>query len=379
MQGVVRTAILTTLGADFERFAKGEPCVPDANESLRDELGDATTLGRLSLEGPFLARGGELLFPLPMDVVPNERAYDLLTPGPVVECDLGRVRLPHLAAAGQQTGADEGRPSDDLRVPRPHDGYVRHTAMQELLAGRTDGLRVPTKPREGRIQRRRYSEDEANATLWSLLPDDESAWALADREWRTGLARDNRTRQARTGMLYSIAPIRPREGVEVAVVVGGIASERHPAVSVVQRFGGEGKLAVIRTAPVPPWPPVPALRSEGLVTLFRMILTTPARLTTSGWLPPGFVQDDSGEFTVWRGQLEGIELAILSGCVDKPVRIGGWDLARRRPRELQPFTPAGAVYFCETRAPAAAVAALHGARIGQCTEYGFGHVLIGSW
>lgn len=51
-----------------------------------------------------------------------------------------------------------------------------------------------------------------------------------------------------------------------------------------------------------------------------------------------------------------------------------------RPKPLRSFIPAGSVFFCEAEADQEeAVRTLHNSKIGQETEYGFGHILIGKW
>ena len=74
---------------------------------------------------------------------------------------------------------------------------------------------------------------------------------------------------------------------------------------------------------------------------------------------------------------------VVSACLDRPQRIGGWDSLARRPLPLRSVLPPGSTLFCETPDPerfADAVTAGGGlARVGSRQEWGFGLVALGVW
>ena len=74
---------------------------------------------------------------------------------------------------------------------------------------------------------------------------------------------------------------------------------------------------------------------------------------------------------------------VVSACLDRPQRIGGWDSLARRPLPLQSMLPPGSTLFCEMadrgRFAAAATAGNGLARIGSRQEWGFGLVALGVW
>lgn len=262
LQGAVRTAVLAHLGADFKAFGKGWPCVDDGKggwRSLKKELGDASSsLGKLDLTGPFVLKGGELMFPAPLDLVKTGSKLGLLCVDPdrAVECDLGRVCLPRA-------------PDPDDRDVKTQEGkYLTYAAMEGYLAGTVAGVKGPA------------NHEDTGATLWPLLAHAARAAALADREPKIGLERNDETRVSEEGMLYSIAFIRPREEISLGICVAGLdgphVGER------LQALGGEGKLAGICVGLQPQWPTMPAMEVRDGTLRFKLVLTTPALWEAEG-------------------------------------------------------------------------------------------------
>ena len=83
------------------------------------------------------------------------------------------------------------------------------------------------------------------------------------------------------------------------------------------------------------------------------------------------------------GTVVGLDsVRVVSACLDRPQRVGGWNTRARSPLPLRSILPPGSVLFCELRDPerfAAAVAADGLARIGARREWGFGLAAIGVW
>lgn len=343
LQGAIRTAILEHSGVNIESFQQGK--LGDLNK----EIGDCNSLGNMSLTGGFLESQGKLVFPVPLDVVINDKhSFGLLKPlENGIESDLGGIQLPAISEAGYKPIGEK---------------FIRSSALENILAGNIETLK----------------KDH----LFSMIAETRSEQnALCDREYKIGLARNNKTRTAKEGMLFAIAPLRPRDGIRIAVQVDGVRKSTQPKSGFVQKLGGEGKLARVEISDKPlAFPESPKMnRSDGKVR-FKLVFTTPALMPLHGWLPANFKASTDRQILMrWCGALGECEVDIVSACIGKPVKIGGWNLALRRSEDLRAFIPAGSVYFCETTASPDRVKKLHGLKIGERTEYGYGHVLIGTW
>lgn len=338
LQGAIRTAVLYCTEADIDAFTHGKPCFPDGG-GLKAEIGDATELGKLDLTGPFLHDNGELLFPAPLDLMSNDQGqHALLKPAnEPTTCDLGNIRLPAVDGKGYKVSEN---------------CYVNYNDMAKLLNGETDGIE-----------------------LIPLFTDDPDGKALADKEPKIGLARNNKTRKYEEGMLFAIAPVRPRKNVSLHLRVQGIAPEHLPQNTFLQRLGGEGKLACISVSEKDIKMPPARIMPDNEKVRFKLVFTQPALMPVDGWLPESFAL--SVEKDRWIGQLR---FAILSACIGKPVKLGGWDLKTGSSKTHKAYIPAGSVYFCEAREKdRELILQLHNTKLGKNCEYGFGHVLVGRW
>lgn len=377
LQGAIRQAVVEGQGIDVGEFARacrdaaaGRSPGGGTLSRLMEAVGDTRSLGRLRLTGPFVVRVGEIqcefLYPAPLDLYRHGSAFGLLSPSPdPLICDLGTVRLPRTDVDG---------------IEILEGWWLSREAMSRVLAGDAGHLEELRK---------------AGGGVFPLFPSEEASAdaALAQVEHRIGLGRDPLRRTAKEGLLYSLAHVRLKDGVAVGVVVGGLPENLVAPADRMLRFGGEGRLVRLRVTDAPPWPdPPPVLNVVDGRVRFKLVLTTPALMQEDGgWLPGGFArgEDERDGSTVWRGDLQvmpvtggpvRVPVRVVSACVGRAVRLGGWDLARGEPRPLSSHVPAGSVYFCEAdAAQEAAVRLLHGAQIGLKTAYGFGHVLLGTW
>lgn len=111
-----------------------------------------------------------------------------------------------------------------------------------------------------------------------------------------------------------------------------------------------------------------------------LVLLTPGDFEGS-WLPPGFVEQQEENCSVFHGKIGGMPVRIVSATVGKAVHEGGWDLVNHRPRPVRRLVPAGSTYFCEIAGldPAEAAQKLNGLRLGADTEIGYGCTAIGYW
>ncbi|NPV74515.1 MAG: type III-B CRISPR module-associated protein Cmr3 [Pelotomaculum sp.] len=327
LQGAVRTALAAELGWN-----------PGRDDRWPAELGGPDDLGSIRLRGPYLLKDGRPLFAAPLNLlarkvreeagIQKKYTFAKLKPGPEVQCDLGRVRLP--VPDDSQQGA-----------ATPQNLFLTRSGLEAVLQGKLPG--------NGDIREKNQ--------LWNEEP-------------RTGLERDDTKRTAIDGRLYNCTHIRPERGVEVAVYVAGVPSGWNIRKSLIAGLGGEGRLAEVKveapcSADIMPAPALPQPAEDRKVR-FTVTLVT-----------PGYYNDP--RLAVRHGP-PGVPGCCVSACIGKAVRAGGWDLARQEPRPLTSLLPAGSVWFYEAEADDLnKVAALHGQCLGDQTAFGFGQVAIGKW
>ena len=300
-------------------------------------LGDGPDdLGAISLDGPFLLRGGQPLFRVPRHVLGLSEGTRwmpsaFLRPGAPVACDLGdEIRLPEVAGASPDDG--KLKPGDSC--------WLTQKGINAVLHGR-----LPS-----------HDDLVPESRLWSEEP-------------RIGLERDGTTRAALEGMLYSTRHVRLRRGVSLGARIRGLPHGWTPPFGRLLTLGGESRLAECRE-----WKPelafdVPLteIKDTGRVAVVAL---SPLDL------PRGV---DVGERPM--DALGGAR--VVSACLDRPQRIGGWNSIERRPLPLRSVLPPGSTLFCEiasTERFAEVVSAGDGlARVGSRQKSGFGLVALGVW
>ncbi len=295
-------------------------------------------LGLLSFAGPFLLRHGEALLAAPrhlMGVTAGGawRPQALLRPGPAVHCDLGaNVRLPEVPPH---------IPSQQRADLKPAEGWwLTPAGFESVLRGEIPGPEALVP----------------NAALWR-------------EERRIGIARDSATRTASEGMLYTSRHVRLAPGVGLGVRIDGLDSSWNAPSGALLPLGGESRMAECST-----WRqdlrvamPLQAIRATGRLLIVAL---TPLDLPTDQAL-------GRSPLTACGGA------RVISACLGRPQRIGGWDSLARRPLPLQSFLPAGSTLFCELSRPEAleALAASGGGlpRLGGRQRWGYGVVAFGTW
>ena len=302
---------------------------------ISDVLGDGPNLGELRFCGPFVLRNEEALFPAPRHLLGTSgregwEPGGFLRPGSPVVCDLGNdVRLPEAAATRQ----------DSARLEAGSGRWLTRDGMNAVLGGKCPGT----------------SEVVSSECLWATEP-------------RIGLARDGATRTALDSMLYSTRHVRPRRGVSLGMRIAGLPGDWTPPLDRLSPFGGESRLAECRE-----WKADIELHAplDRIVDAREVVLVALSPLDLDEELRPGKVFDDLGG------------ARVVSACLDRPQRIGGWDSRVRRPLPVRSVLPPGSALFCEIPDPRQFVDAVPAgdglARIGSRQEWGFGLVALGVW
>lgn len=319
--GAIRAYLAGKMGWRYGRW----------NEEIARVLGDGYNLGSLRFKGPYLGRETdkviEPLFPVPLHLLGKfeegkGHEYRLLSPGEEIKCDLGRVRLP--TAKG----------IEGFKTLTRH--YITAESLAKVLQGQdiTDDLEI-----------------FASKDLW-------------DKEYAVGLARDELSRTAKERYLYSSYKIRLNERV---CLLMGFESWKHDLSDrFALQMGGEGRIAIAEMVDIQKDPfTSPNLQLKDGRLRFTVTHITPAWL--EHWPKPG-------------DGLPGIPGKVVSACLERALRIGGWDSVKKEPVPLKPFIRTGSTWFCEADENSrAAVLGLHGSRIGEYSGFGFGEIAIGAW
>lgn len=328
LTGAVRAALARANGWDGK--LRGWP------QAVTAAFGDGpNNLGKLRFTAPFLIRRpdanqGEALWPLPLHLL-GKAEPGKWTPKTFLqpadessETDQSTLRLLEFPLPAEER--------DDLKPAGS--SWITLAGLNNILAGRLPPADTILKPRD----------------LWRT-------------ESRVGLKRDQATLTIGEGDLYSPAYVRLCNGVSLGIGFSGLPADMHSLPGLFP-LGGESRLAQCEAWPGVPLPSVPDAaafrpRANGMIQ-FILLLLTPGRLDAT--CPP----------------LEGVEL--VSACIGKPLFLGGWDSLKREPLPLEPFLPAGSVWFCQvpaTQLPE--ILARHGGWLGGHSAHSFGQIAIGRW
>ena len=73
----------------------------------------------------------------------------------------------------------------------------------------------------------------------------------------------------------------------------------------------------------------------------------------------------------------------MSACLERPLRIGGWNSLASRPLPLRSVLAPGSVLFCESSEPRRFLDAMMDGSglpsLGKRQAFGFGAVALGTW
>lgn len=365
LAGALRSRIGDLLGIDWHAFNRGDVTLTLADQPVSAEalLGRGEQTGQLRFSGPYLLWQGQRLYPAPALLLRSDNnALICLAPGEPVCCDLSQTDAQGQWAQVRLPALPEG-----ASVAKPLEGYwLTEPALQQLLTQgkitQSEGLISPEQ-------------------LFSLEP-------------RLGIARNNATRAVQEGLLYQTEHLRlqPEVAIHYAITLPtSLAGPLQQALTdnSILRLGGEGRMAAVSVTereqsglPQLAHDHSSTARQAGGVLL---TLLTPAYLPEcSAMVPlPGFqsVIDEQGQQS-WHGQINGVELHLISAAIGKVQRQGGWDLKKRAPKDLVSLTPAGSCWFFQVPTGhdlAETLSRLQQPLIGAQTTLGMGQLLAGLW
>lgn len=315
LAGALRTLIGDTWherhGGNWRNFSK--------DSELAKVIGFGDDLGPWRLEGPFITLKGKRLYPAPANLMSkqqgHERIYFLLELGKPVHCDLGKVHLPQFPA--KVPGLQELAGSAPVEG-----GWLTEAGMQAVLNGQ------PPQP-----------------------TDVITTSALFAQEPRLGIGRDNSRKSVQEGLLYQTRHLRLHADVGIALHLHNLQDPDLLPASAVIRLGGEGRQAALEVRPDTSSSPLVAKTLPAQSSRASLYALTPMPCTEGlpAGIPPGFQALETSEgVRIWRGELHGQRLHILSVTCPRVLREGGWDLASHSARPVQSLLAPGSVLYVET-------------------------------
>lgn len=312
------------------------------NAKLNSVLGNGPKdLGNLQFSGPFLLKDAMPFFPAPLHLVGQQKEQadtekswkpiSFLRPADKSTItDIGTRHLPRIAMENPPTG---------LKVAEHF--WISSEGYAEILNGNLPDAKHLFTP----------------DTLWRT-------------ERRVGLKRNPDTLNTEERALYSPSFIRLCKDVELGFGMTGLPEGW--AIGPRFPFGGESRLALCRekTPLAEVLPKCPALRPDNGFIHFTIIALTPVPAN------PAHKDANIAEHLA----IDDVE--PICACVGKPVFFGGWNSLKKEPLPLDPFYPAGSVWYCKIpETSLEKVRQIHGAWLGpkELAAHGFGQIVIGNW
>lgn len=336
LMGAIRTEIGNRYhadnGSDWKSFNK--------NSELAKIIGFGNDYADLKAQGTWLYRQSEqqLYFPCPLNLLKQgENDLGFFQLGEPCHCDLGdNVVLPKLDYDKEQKSIENV--------------YISQTAFQQLLSGNA--------PTEKEVEQKDILTEEP----------------------RLGIARDNQRRKTEDGKLYQTKHIRLKDDWQLYLGLDGVNDDAPTDTTL--RLGGEARMAALTTlatAPTLPQKPT-ANNAEYLVMYLLTPMPDNREQDNQPALPSGDFQRVEGDgLTTWKGQLNGINIDIISAITGKAERIGGWDMVKHQSLPVRSFIPAGSCWYIKTDNAQALIDGLHGQFLttGKDRALGYGQVVIG--
>jgi CRISPR-associated protein Cmr3 len=186
------------------------------------------------------------------------------------------------------------------------------------------------------------------------------------KEPKIGIGRSNETHLTEEGQLFRVAynrlENRQGERLNLLVEVNGFDDSIVPISQyAVLPLGGERRSVAIKSVDFK-LPEKPTIKGK----FFKLCLLTPGLFST--WYPTHLKEKYKG-------------LQLIAAAVGRPVSIGGWDLAKQKPKAMRKAAPAGSVFLFEATDEAQAnqiAKELHGFSSCESTDKqsGFGLCFI---
>ncbi|WP_435939153.1 type III-B CRISPR module-associated Cmr3 family protein [Moraxella bovoculi] len=326
---------------------------------LTAAIGNEKQLGSIRPRGAFIADDSSdkttYYLPMPVNVCTKSDdkatylAFDLTQE--CFEADIGNIRLPELP---KKDGTDTAgfKPMENA--------WLSNTAWERLLAGDLSAL----------------GQDRAVRQQSDFLT----------QEYRLGIEIDSH-RQVQYGKLYQTTHLRLKSDISVMLPVHYNADdlkvlnqnlEGNPLV----RVGGEARMASLGFGSADYLPNAPKTIGRVVNGKKRFMLYLLTKLPVKDdWLPVRFAPCEQG----FAGVVRGVSMTIISACIGKAHREGGWNQLTHEPRAIENHLPAGSAFFVEVDSDVSddEIRALHGQTFYDkdddyhSQDWGYGVMLVG--
>ncbi len=307
--------------------------------------------GELDVFGPYSVFKESLCFPTPKDLTYNEEdttgeLEPSIVPEESLSSDLGKIRLP----SGKE-GHRFYKDVDTFLISAKH--------LETYLEGNSILEKQLIKVRSGK-------SDTSDSLL---IEEPQTGIALTDKHI------------TEEGYLYRIEMLRFNKDASLWFGLDGIPDTlKEGQQQFIMRFGGEGKLASVKSSSSLHHPKADVASKLKQTGQLKLVLLQDADFD-GRWIPPEFSNADDTTPFPCTGELNGVHLELVSAFVGRAKYLGGWDTSARRPRDLKPLVPAGSVYYLniEKNSTDKIVKTLNNTKIGLNTHLGLGHVVVGVW
>lgn len=183
-------------------------------------------------------------------------------------------------------------------------------------------------------------------------------------EYKVGMGREKDTKTAEEGKLYTVKMIRPE--TDKGPLSFFIEYKGIPLIeNEVGRLGSDGKIGFLEVCQINSDIKAPVLKSSD--NMVKMLLTSPG-IFNNGWQPSIIPE----------------KIKIIAFSSGRPLTVGGWDMAAKRPKPMLTAVPAGAIYVLSgaTEDLQEFITNYHGKVIGETINSvnykheGYGHILF---
>ena len=335
--GAIRAALIADHYASFDAFANKR----GGTESVRPIVGTKDKEGSLTIEDFGLARmtnsGIERLFPIPSDVVKvkDQSTYHILSPETNAVNVLSNMPV-YLRLLGTKATSEFLEAASGFLT---EEGYKIYLQGQKIAATTV-----------------RKHED------------------VFQPEYRVGIGRNNATRSAEEGRLYSIefARLQKKSGEEYGFVLtlGGLTGLADSTWKrMLLRLGGESRSALLQAMDYPS-----VTQSKPVGRMFKIVFLTHA-IFKQGWIPDSFIATSNAVL----GELGEKTVQLIAAAVPRHVPLGGWDIANNRAKPMRRAVAAGRVYYFDSLDSPPSFRIGNIIHLGEQIQFGLGQAIIGEW
>lgn len=325
MQGVIRSKILLDSDTDLTVYAQN----PSETAIYAQIGGKGQDYGALRIRGPYLAHreNGDWVryYPVPADLLYDQRGGVLhrLTIGesPVI------ANWPHPLESLRPLYAPETQDQDSELAPAS--GWIAAEDLRSYLEGR-----LPAPER--------------------MVP----LGKIYELEPRITIGMERQIRRPRPQLLAGIGMVRLCPNWALDLEISGVPRWESQGYL---GIGGEARAGYYQVLPST----LPSASPGPLPSRFVLYCATPTWFK-NGWRPES-----------WGKWFTGGRVRLVAAAVNRPERIGGWDIVEGE-KPMRGYVPAGSIYYFESEGQVL----YNGEPVTDDPaegQIGFGQVFIGQW